>query len=207
MAAAVLRLSARLVEQLANAPDPEAASAVEEAVRLQPALRPVLLGAVRDLVEALPAVYPRHGTVARSGSYKYLRIDDAGHYVRRVSALLESIERGSGLAARVAGAGGPAPSASRRYGVEPPPSPCGSHVTISPHTPDSMLGAVLPFRLAARPVVTYADDRRARSPSGFDASFYPLAWYVLYVEGLPAALCRGATDEPHISVGLLGWRS
>jgi len=135
----------------------------------------------------LGELYPRQGVVKKSGNYYYLEISDGGGYTQSGSEMLSITE-----------------IYLQGYGIYPPPSPVGSHVTLRSPLPPQELGKVYTFNLDQR-VVTYPHEKQGKAPSSFDPTLYPVSWYVIYVKGLPSHIVN-PYDPPHISIAVMGYR-
>ena len=156
--------------------------------------------ALLNAMKATSDILPTRGIVRASGNYKYVAISDNGAYINRISTVLDAIER-SFSTLRGATIKSCAPG---EYRVLGPPSPVGSHITLGVDSPLTV-GEVVNFQLEH--IEDYAHDSRGYTPSGFDNTFYPCRWFVVYVTGKGLQpYTKPYPDTPHISLGNLARR-
>lgn len=168
-------------------------------IKSKPQLREQFLIRIPIVISQMPAQFPIIGIVSKLDNYYYIKLNDNGNYIIAISKLLNAIEIGYGFSKLVN-------NNLLKYNlfIIPPLSPVGSHVTIGKNINPNLIGKEIKFTLAN--LASYFDSRGGLEPSNLDKHFYPIKWYVIYVNGIPSDLIKNYYDQPHISVGVLGYR-
>lgn len=168
-------------------------------IKQQPQLRQQFLQRIPIVISQMPIQFPTVGIISKVDNYFYIKINDNKNYIVAISKLLNAIEYGYGFDKLVN-------SNLLKYNLTiiPPLSPVGSHVTIGKDINPNLIGKEIKFTLAN--LASYFDERQGLEPSNLDKHFYPIKWYVIYVNDIPFNLTKNYNDQPHISVGVLGYR-
>jgi len=174
--------------------------------------RDELFQMIAATVRAHPGVYTTQGVVSQQQSYSFIKMEDNNIYINRIAALVNLIESAFGYK-RVLDHKKPSPDLLD-MAVYPPPSPCGTHVTIGEKiTNKTFLGKKVNFKISR---FRYWNDARMGSKaSPFENKTFILMWYGLDVEEMivdgniiqlkdlnPSAR-HGA---PHISVAVMAYK-